>query len=150
MASRQVCRHHQLLTAAGRVIGAPPRQGMRAEIIERYASHQRRLERGRDARVAHIGEMALAVYRQRMNLGVEGVAYRSRSPRKIDQHSARIDVVHPEPVRSKPRGNRVYIPRAWAETISKLLGGQPMVVVGRVWIFELDQQSVKFALPLWR
>src|SRR5208283_5660890 len=99
---------------------------------------------------AHIGEMAFTVYRQRMNLSVESVEYRSRSPRKIDQHCARINVVHSEPVRSKPSGNRVDVPRGCAETLSKLTRGQPVVVVWRFWIFELAEQLIQCALPFGR
>jgi hypothetical protein len=137
-------------TAAGRVVGAPLVHRTRHEVVQRHDSDYGRRERGRDGGIAHIGEMAFTVCRNRMNLGVEGVEYRSGSPRKIDQHCARINVIHSEPVRSKPCGNRVDVPRAGAETPSKLIRGQPMVIIWRVWIFELAEQLLQCALALWQ
>src|SRR5208282_994199 len=125
----KVSGHQQFITAPERVIRMPHIHRVWPEIMERHHSLQRRRERGRNAGIAHIGKMAFAVYRQRMNLSMESVTYRSRSPRKIDQHCARINVIHSEPVRSKPCLDCVDVPRSCAESLSKLLRGKPVVVL---------------------
>ena len=80
-----------------------------------------------------------------MNLGVESAANRSRVARKVDQHSARINIVDLEAVSAKPSGNRVDVARARAEPTSKLFRGQPMVVVWGAWVFQLAKQLFESA-----
>src|SRR5271155_5603290 len=85
-----------------------------------------------------------------MNLGMESAMNRSRIPGKIDQHRVRIDVVDPEPLRSKPCGYGVDVAGGRAEAIAKFLRGQPMVVVRRGRIFKLAEQPLERALAQWR
>src|SRR5271168_3491476 len=85
-----------------------------------------------------------------MNLGMESAMNRSRIPGKIDQHRVRIDVVDPEPLRSKPSGYGVDVAGGSAEAIAKFLRGQPMVVVRRGRVFKLVEQSRQGALAYGR
>src|SRR5262249_52164229 len=65
------------------------------------------------------------------DFGLEGFVDLSRGPRKIDEHTVRIDQVHPEAMRLEPEDDRVEILLREAEAFAKLLRREPMVKIGR-------------------
>ncbi len=88
-------------------------------------------ERLRNLRVAHVGEVLLALHLEIMDLRVESVADLSGGAGEIDHHPVGIDVSDGEVVRFEPFGNDVDIFLRKAVFFSLFGGRHPVAEVGR-------------------
>ena len=84
-------------------------------------SNDCRRQRGRDPRVAHVGDVLLTVHLEIVNLGVEGLAHLTGRPGKFDHHAAGIDQIDGKAVRFEPSRDRRQVLLRQAVALSKLL-----------------------------
>ena len=103
----------------------------REEIVERCDSGDYGSERGRNLRVAHVGDVVVAVgEREIVNLGAERVADLRGGGADVDDHSAFVGLIDGEAARGEPALDGVEILLVDAVAGGELFGSEPVMVVG--------------------
>ena len=103
----------------------------REEIVERCDSGDYGSERGRNLRVAHVGDVVVAVgEREIVNLGAERVADLRGGGADVDDHSAFVGLIDGEAARGEPALDGVEILLVDAVAGGELVGSEPVMVVG--------------------
>ena len=105
--------------------------GVGSKIVQRNHARNDRSECGGNARVAHVGNVALPSYLEMMDFSLEGPANLTGGAGKINEHSAGIDDIDLEAVRLEPGGDGVKVWLGESETVAKFLRGDPMMKIGR-------------------
>ena len=104
----------------------------REEIVERGDARDYGSERGGDLRVAHVGDVTVAVgEREIVNLGVERVADLSGGGADVDDHAVSVGLIDGEAARGEPTLDGVEILLVDAVAGGELFGSEPVMVVGR-------------------
>ena len=148
----QVRRHHRVTIgpAAGKgVRGARLVHRMRHEVVQRHHSDYRRRQRRGNPRVAHVGDVLLAVHLEIVNLGVEGLPHLPGRPGKVD-HVVGIDQVDGKAVRLEPSRDLRQVPLRQSVARCELLRGQPVMVVRRFGVLEFIEVFFERLLLLGR
>lgn len=102
-----------------------------------------RSERGGDARVIHVGDVALTFDLEVVNVGQEGFANLGGGAGKINEHAAGIDHVDAETMRFEPGGDDVKVGLRKAELFAEFLRRQPMMEIGRVFGVEFIDELLE-------
>ncbi len=130
----EVGRRHEVAfaaAAAGRIGRVRAVEPVRPEIIERDHARHDRLQRRRDRRIVHVGDMLGAAHGEPVEGRVECLGDLPGRAGEIDQHAARIDFIHREAMRGEPARYRRDVGRGGAEAPAELGGAQPLVEIGR-------------------
>jgi hypothetical protein len=121
------------IAAAGKgVRGSRLVHRARHEVVQRHDSGYDRRQRGRNARVAHVGDVLLTVHFEIVNLGMEGLQHLAGRPGKFDHYPAGIDQIDGKAVRLEPSRDRRQVLLRQAVALSKLLCGEPVMEIRRL------------------
>ncbi len=131
-----------------RIGGPPGAQRSRPEVVERNNADDRRRERSRNLRIAHVRDVACAVHVQAMNFDVKGVAYLARGAREVNR--SWIECVDDKALGSEPSGDDNHILGRKAELLLELFGREPVMIVGRFRVLLVANKLVEFLLVFRR
>ena len=81
---------------------------------------------------------------------MEGLTDLACRTREVDHNAAGVDLVDAKAMRLEPAGDGVDIVLRDSESLSKFLGGQPVVEIGRFLVVLLVDQFVKLPFLLGR
>ena len=97
--------------------------GRRFEVIQGGNPLDDWRQRRRNLRIAHVGDMLLAVDVKLVDLCVEGLAELGRRTREVDQDLAGVDLVDGKAMRFEPSGDGADVFWRHSEPLSKFTGG---------------------------
>ncbi len=152
----QVARHHRMHqhAAAGegeagaglaqlRARFPPPADnvpgGGFAHIVERNHPRHHRRQRRRNRRILGVGPVQRPAHAVAVDGGVQRRRHLPGAAGKLDHPPPRRHLLHLEAGTHQPGLHRRHIGRGRAIALAKLLGGEPMVVLGRVALAQLAQ-----------
>ena len=98
---------------------------MRHEAIQLNHSDNGGSQRGRNLRIAHVGDLGCAIHIQIMDLRVEGGFNPGSRTRKVDDGPAGIHLVDRKAFRLQPMGKRVDVVLRQAVTRTHLFRDKP-------------------------
>ena len=124
--------------------------GFGPEVVQRDNPLDHGCQRRRNPRIAHVGEMHLALHVQLVDRSVEGLFDLAGRTREIDQDPVGVDLVDAEAVRLEPSGNLIDILLRHAELLAEFVGSQPLVEIGRVLVVQRVDQLVELFFLLGR
>src|ERR1700758_805990 len=107
------------------------------EVVERNDADYRGGDRGRNSRIAYIGNVRLSLDLQLMDLRPERLANLRRRAREIDQYAAGIDDVDFQTVTAQPLSTGMKILASQPEPVSEFSGRNPVMKIGRALCMQL-------------
>ena len=110
--------------------------GVGKEVVEADYAGDHTDQSGGDGRIHRIGDVRDAVDGEVVQGGMEGRFNCGCGAGEVNHHAVGIDLVHGEAVGLEPAGDGGDVRRRGTVLLAKLLGGEPLVKVGRVGVVE--------------
>ena len=107
-------------------------QGTGEEVVQRFDADDDRREGSGNLRVAHVADVRDALHDEVVNLGVKGGLDLGGRAAEADRHAIFCDFADRESLAGEPIGDGGNVGLGGAEVGAHLIGGEPLVVVGRV------------------
>ena len=118
------------------VVSFEPVISIRTEVMHGHDSVNGGGKRGRNLRIAHVGDVRLAADHQVVDFGVERVANLACASREINDHTVGINMIHAEALGLEPGCDGVDVQLRDAVLISLFDSAKPVTEVRRRFVGE--------------
>ena len=116
--------------------------------MQRLRPKYNRVQRHGDLRIAHVGNVRLALHNQVVNLGMESCLHLRGPAAEPDRHAILRDFINRKPMASQPRGDRRNVGECGTKLLPHLLRFQPMMEIRRGRVILAGDKGVECFLLL--
>ena len=121
-------------------------EGTGKEIVQGLDADDDRSEGGGNLRVTHVADVCDTSYDEIVNLGVKGGLDLGCSAAETDRHAIFGDFADGESLAGEPIGDGGDVGRGGTEVGAYLIGGEPLMVVGRIGVVLAGDELLKGGL----